>query len=96
VRTTGGQGGSDRRSEGPVTVWIERVRSGMWEVELPDQQARVRCETLDDARRVAYLYAARKRPCELIVRDAYQRVVNHEHLDEDRDPASQQPGLEAS
>jgi hypothetical protein len=77
-------------------VWIERDGSGMWEVEVPDRHARVRCETLDDARRVAYLYAARKRACELIVRDAYQRVVYHEHLNEDRDPASQQPSREAS
>ena len=47
---------------------------------MPDQRERVTCETLDDARRVAYLCAARRRPCELIVCDAYHRVLHHEFI----------------
>ena len=75
---------------------INRNTSGMWEVELPDQDARVRWETLDDARRVAYLYAACKRPCDLIVRDSYDQVVRHEHVTEDRDSGSLRSGFKAS
>ena len=53
---------------------------------MPDQRERVMCETLDDARRVAYLCAAHARPCELIVRDAYHRVIHHELINGKGDP----------
>jgi hypothetical protein len=36
------------------------------------------CQTLGEASRVAYGCAADRRPCELIVRDAYHRVLEHE------------------
>jgi len=68
----------------------------MWEVELPDRDARVRCETLGDARPVAYLYAARKRPCDLIVGDGYDQVVRHEHVTEDRDSGGPRSGFKAT
>ncbi len=49
-------------------------RSGEgWEVVLPGEQP-VTCETLDDARRVAYLCGAHARPCELIVREGRDHV----------------------
>ncbi len=48
---------------------------------MPSQHKSVTCETFDDARRVAYLYAARARPCELIVHDAYHRVLHRELID---------------
>jgi hypothetical protein len=38
----------------------------------------LRLETLDDARRVAYLCAAHRSPCELIIQDAYHRVLERE------------------
>ena len=60
----------------PVTVRVDRTGRGAWEVAMPDQRELVTCETLDDARRVAYLCAARRRPCELIVCDAYHRVLH--------------------
>ena len=41
-------------------------------------------ETLNDARRLAYIDAARILPCELVIRDAYHRVVDP------RDPRSRQ------
>ena len=44
------------------------------------QQEPVTFETLEGARRAAYLYAARGRPCKLIARDAYQRVVRCEYI----------------
>lgn len=49
---------------------------------MPDRSERVACETLDDAERVGYQYAARRRPCELIVQDAYHRVVRREVINE--------------
>lgn len=62
----------------PVTVQVDRNGRGAWEVAMPDQLKPVTCETLDDARRVAHLCAAHRCPCELIVCDAYHRVLHHE------------------
>ena len=81
VMEDGSNRNTSARSADPETVLIDFDGHGLWEVEVADRDARVGCETLDDARRVAYLYAARKRPCELIVRDAYHRVVEHELVD---------------
>ena len=61
-------------------VRVGRAGPGEWQVELPDQREAITCETFDDAQRIAYLCAAQRRPCELIVRDAYHRVVRHEFL----------------
>jgi len=46
----------------PVTVRVDRTHRGAWEVAMPDEQDPVTCETLEDAERVAYLCAARRRP----------------------------------
>jgi hypothetical protein len=62
-------------SEQPTTVRVEHSPNGLWEVELPDRDARVACETFNDALRIGYLCAAHARPCELVVHDAYHRVV---------------------
>ena len=64
-----------------LTVRIALNRRGAWEVGISDQSDPVTCETLDDARRVAYLCAAHTRPCELIVRDVYHHVLQHEFID---------------
>jgi hypothetical protein len=66
-------------------VRVDRDWRGSWEVTLPQPVERVRCETLGEAKRVAQLYAAQRRPCELIVRDAYHRVLQHELVDGDRE-----------
>jgi hypothetical protein len=50
-------------------------------VVLSGQAKRITCENLDDARWIAYLYAARRRPCELILQDAYHRVLRGELID---------------
>ena len=76
----GGEAVHDPR--GPVamaatTVRVERTERGRWEVVAPDHD-RVMCETLDDARRAAYVSAARIAECELIVHDAYHRVLSRE------------------
>jgi hypothetical protein len=75
----------------PLTVRVDHTGRGAWEVTMPDQRERLTCETLDDARRVAYLCAARTRPCELIVRDAYHRVLHHEVINGKGDPTATRP-----
>lgn len=71
---------------GSVTVCVDRNDHGDWQVALPDQLEPVTCESLDDARRIAYLCAAQRHPCELVVRDAYHRVVEHDYVDDTRPP----------
>ncbi|HUO73866.1 MAG TPA: hypothetical protein VMU39_24045 [Solirubrobacteraceae bacterium] len=66
-----------------MSVRVDRSPRGDWEVVLPDQADHVVCETLEDAKRIAYLCAAHRHPCELIVCDAYHRVVDHEYIDEE-------------
>ena len=70
------------------------------EIELLDQSQPVTCETVEDARRVAYLCAAHRSPCELIVGDAYHRVLRRELINRGTDPApaqflAQHPGSTA-
>ncbi len=65
----------------PQTVWIDRGCRGRWEVLLSDCSAPVSCETLEEARRVGYVNAGQGYPRELIVRDAYHRVIAHELID---------------
>ncbi len=62
----------------PTTVRVDIGVRGAWRIELADRGDLVRCETLEEASRVAYRCAAERRPCELIVRDAYHRVVQRE------------------
>ena len=50
-----------------------------WVVGVGD--TRITCDTLGAARRIAFLQAARRRPCDLVVRDAYFRVIEREHID---------------
>jgi hypothetical protein len=57
---------------------------GHWDVASSDPETHVVCASLDDARRVAFGRAARCR-CELVVRDAYHRVVLHQVIE---DPAA--------
>jgi hypothetical protein len=65
------------------TVHVQQARGGRWEVALPDRGKRVPCETFDDAKRIGYQYAARSHPCELIVHDAYHRVLRREVVDDE-------------
>lgn len=60
---------------------VRQGSRGERKVLLPDQRETARLETLDDARRVAHLCAAHRHPCELIVQDAYRRVLQHEFID---------------
>lgn len=64
-----------------VSVCVQHHPRGCWEVITADGRGRIRCETLEDARRIAYLAVAHARRCELTVRDAYNRVIEHEVLE---------------
>jgi hypothetical protein len=62
-------------------VSVDPDGRGAWEVVLPDTDDHIVCATLDDARQMAYRTAARRRPCELIVHDAYHRVIQSAIVD---------------
>ncbi len=51
---------------------------------MPGGRGQVACETLDEARRVAFLYAARALACELVVHDPYDRALDYELIDPGR------------
>jgi len=71
---------------------MQRTLRGRWRVVLPNHRRGIMCETLDDARRVAYLAVAHTRPCELVVRHAYHRVIHRELIDGHQpQPADAQP-----
>lgn len=57
------------------TVEVCRSDGGAWEVLLPDGAQLTTCETLSAARRVARSWAQQNPPSELIIRDAYHRVM---------------------
>jgi hypothetical protein len=63
-----------------MTVRVDRTVHGLWEIAMPDERAPLMCKTLEEASRVAYRCAADRWPCELIVLDAYHRVLRHEQI----------------
>lgn len=83
---------SERRGRDPqgmdnrprITVSVDPDGRGAWEVTVRNELSHVACRTLDDARKVAYRSASGRRPCELIVRDAYHRVIQRTVIDEER------------
>ncbi len=64
-----------------LQVRVDLNARGGWDVALSDDSKPVTCATLEEARRVAYERAAHRRPCELIVYDAYHRVLHRELVD---------------
>lgn len=69
-----------------ITISVDPDGRGAWEVTVRNELSHVECRTLDDARRVAYRSASGRRPCELIVRDAYHRVIQRTLIDDERTP----------
>jgi len=61
-----------------MTVRVDHGTGGSWEIALSDQREPLVCKTLEEASSVAYRYAANRLPCELVVCDAYHRVLRHE------------------
>jgi hypothetical protein len=70
----------------PFTICVRHHPRGHWEVIMGDGREPISCETLDDARRIAYLAVAHQRPCELIIRDAYNRIAERELIEGNRHP----------
>jgi hypothetical protein len=64
-------------------VRVDPNRRGGWDVALPDSGEHLSCDTLNEARRVASGLAADHHPCQLIVYDAYHRVLHRELIDGD-------------
>ncbi len=63
----------------PSTINVEPAPRGTWEVLLPAGVAVV-CPTLDDAVRVGFRHASGVEACELVVQDAYHRVLRRERF----------------
>jgi hypothetical protein len=59
-------------------IRVSSDHRGQWTVSLPDHRPVITCDSLDEARRVARAWAVDAQPCELIVHDAYERVLEHE------------------
>ena len=73
-------------SREPKMVRVGRNGRGLWEIAMSDGSESVMCETFEVARRAGHAWATRACPCELIVRDAYGRVVQSKLIDGDREP----------
>ncbi len=72
----------------PRAVHVDLSRYGSWGVTLPDQLNPINCGSLYEARRVAYRLAAGWHPCEVVMCDAYHRVVDHQLIDSYEDAAA--------
>lgn len=58
----------------PRTVEVLHI-AGAWQVRVPDDGGPISFETLAEAQRIGRHWAVENPPSELIVRDAYHRVV---------------------
>ncbi len=72
----------------PRAVHVDLNRHGSWEITLPDKLDPINCGSLHEARRVAYRLAAGWHPCEVVMRDAYHRVVHRQLIDSYEDAAA--------
>jgi hypothetical protein len=70
------------------TVRVDHSGGGRWEIALSDEREPIVCKTLEEASRVAYRCAADRRPCELVMRDAYHRVLRRELINISAGPGS--------
>jgi hypothetical protein len=70
------------------TVRVDLNRHGAWEITLPVQLDPINCESLYEARRAAYRFAAHWHPCEVVMCDAYHRVVHRQFIDSYEDAAA--------
>jgi hypothetical protein len=71
----------DGRDMPTSTVQVCADHRGGWEIELPDRDDHVFCATLHEARALAFRLARQMPPCDLVVRDAYDRVLQHELIE---------------
>jgi hypothetical protein len=61
-----------------TTVNVDPVPRGAWEVRLPGGTEHMLCPSLEEAVRIAQRCAADREGCELVVHDAYHRVLHRE------------------
>jgi hypothetical protein len=69
------------RKERHLTVRVLLNARGEWEVLTPHRPRPLRCKSLEEAKRMAYRVASDDAPCDVVVHDAYHRVVHTEHID---------------
>ncbi len=62
------------------TVSVDRNRGGSWEITLPAKHDPISYGTLEEARLEAYRLAAHWHPCEIVMLDAYNRVVHRKSI----------------
>lgn len=77
---------------GAVRVDVTPNLRGGWDLRFSDRRPRESCDTLPAAIRLAHDHAEESQPCELVIRDAYHRVVRHEFIDGEAAP---QPAVNA-
>jgi hypothetical protein len=76
-----------------VAVKVTFNAHGTWDVSLPDGSSSVTCATLEDATNFAHAYAAAHKPYELVIHDAYHRVMVRETVGE-AGTTTREPGSE--
>ena len=69
------------------TVSVDRNRDGSWGITLPAKHDPISCGTLGEARLAAYRLAAHWHPCEIVMFDAYHRVVHRKSIGRCEDAA---------
>jgi hypothetical protein len=69
------------------TIRVRLGKRGAWQVSLAGRQECTICPTLEGARRLAQMTAERCHPCELIILDAYHRVLEYAVLGDPRERA---------
>jgi hypothetical protein len=70
-----------------MTISVDPNGGGAWDVAETDGPSHITYQTLGEAMKIAHK-AARRHPCELIVHDAYHRVIQREPISGDRSPSA--------
>ncbi len=63
------------------TIRVDLNRHGAWEITLPVGLDPIKCKSFNEAKAAAYRSAARWHPCEVVMCDAYHRVVHRNVID---------------
>jgi hypothetical protein len=68
------------------TIYVHTDHRGGWEVAIPDQPQPIHCASLPEAEDTARRLASGTDACDLVVHDAYERVVLLDRLEPPVDP----------
>jgi hypothetical protein len=77
----------------PTTVRVDPGPAGYWLITVPGQPRMIASETLSDAIRQARRIAETTGGCQLIVRNAYHRVIDREFVGDEPTVASPNAAL---